>query len=211
MFEGLGETRVVTFRELLEKSGTSDVKAIGRYVSGFIAEMKPSSIVLHDYGLLFGLMGLFRLKRKGELTFPTRLTLFNGALRGFDVLKTRYVFRLQIMSWANFSQQVEKTGAVLDPGLEKHWGSVKHVYRQIIFGSLVEKAKRILGREKSIKFDLGIPIRLIYSTNDPFVLKEPLDLLQTDLGITDVHRVDYGHFPYSGPVEEIRKHFQDEG
>lgn len=205
LFEGRGDTRVVTLRDVLEKSGTSDVKAIGRYVSSLIAEIKPSSIVLHDYGLLFGLIGLLRLKRKQELTFPTRLVLFNGAMRGFDVLKTRYVFRLQFMNWATFARLAEKAGAVFDPSLEKYWGSVKHIYRQIIVASLLEKARRLWGREKQMHFDLGVPIRLIYSTNDPFVLEEPLDLLKADFGIKDAHRIDYGHFPYAGSVKEIRE------
>lgn len=195
LFDDSNTTVGVPLSESLKKSNSADIKNVAKYIAGRIIDERPQSIICHDFGVPLTLLALLRISRQDPLS-NTCLTLFNGAFRGFDVLKNRHPFALQFSSWKSVQSAALRSGAVVDPSLNVLHPQVKTLYRQVILQSLSEKLVPSRLRQPLVR-SLEIPIQLISSSNDPYIARSAIERLIKDFKVTNEIELPYGHFPYS--------------
>ncbi|WP_141732016.1 alpha/beta hydrolase [Oligoflexus tunisiensis] len=214
-FLGPGTT-VLTLHEVLEATRTSDMSTWGHFVAEEIRRLRPASIIAHDFGGVMALKALLELQER-KIRVHARLTLLNTAFRDFDVLKNPHPFLIQIAPWSLTSSMIKLSGGTVDPQLEPWYNMIRKVYRQVIVASLARKVQRKLySREKarlgSLDIDVGIPMQIIASTNDPYTSLDCLRSIQEDFLVPDLYTLEYGHFPYSSAncelVRELIEHFE---
>lgn len=197
-------TQILTFAEVLEKAPKADLLAMARIVSERILETRPEMLVVHDFGVATGLMGLIRARKRSNDVAP-RVVVFNGAFRGFDVLKAPHPFKVQVLKSADVLAGVAVAGGEADSRIEKLLPRVKAVYRQVILGSLISRAKAFLSPERPLGLDLGNQVLILASANDPFIPVENLKAIERDFKRTTFEQLDYGHFPYGGNTYVIKE------
>jgi len=173
-----------------------------------IESYKPDLIVMHDFGVILGILAILKIKKINN-EFNPKVVIFNGAFRGFNVLKATHPIRIQFMSYDSFQKEVLEQGGEVDPRFKEKFSTVKHVYRQVIVGSLLSLMSSIFKKKPTKKIDLGSEVLILASKNDPYIPFCCLQNIENDFNNTSLKRIDYGHFPYSGNIEEIKKQLLD--
>lgn len=198
--------RILSAAEVYESCPSADVREMSKVVTRAIADFEPHSIVCHDLGVSMTLLSLLRLRRRG-VWVNARVTLFNGALRGFNVLKANHVLRVQYWPVESAVREVKAHGGSVDPRLRKHYRRIRAMYRRMVVFSAIDWVTSLTHLEKAIGFlpgsPLGIPMQIIASPNDPFIPFEAIQQLRRDFHVQRFNVVPYGHFPYSGRRDRI--------
>lgn len=201
--------RIITVRELFANVNSSDPRELSKYVTNVIEEYKPRSIIAHDLGVVLSLLSLIRLSWK-KLQFNTKLTLFNGIVRGINLFKTRHLFRVQFMSVKSAIRELKSKGGKVDYQLSRYFPRIRALFRMVIIYGITEKLSDLFGIGELIGFSksvhrLKIPIQIIASKNDPYIPFESILRLKHDLKPAFFYELEYGHFPYSGDRAKITK------
>lgn len=201
-FKGDAENITVTFFDYIQNLKKADFKLMAKHVASIIEKNNPDYIVCHDFGVVVTLLALLRLKRK-NVTLKSKLTIFNGALRGFDVFYATHPFKIQIFNWQQVVNLATRGGAShVDTRLASYLPMIKSLYFKVIFFSLLEKVKNIFSTQQ-FNFDLGIDAQIIASENDPFIPFCAMEFIAQDFSIKNFNIENYGHFPYTGNKENI--------
>ena len=203
-FLGDKRHRVITFAEVLKNTPETNFLKSVNYVKEQIKATMPNSIVCHDFGTFLTLMALLKLKKE-KFPLEGKLTVFNGAFRGFDVTKATHPFKIQLMNYSKLKHVVEKGGACVDPSYEELLPRVKGIYRQIILMSLLNKFKGLFTSQKDLNIDLGLDVQIIASKDDPFVPFSCMDLMKRDFKNRRFITHNYGHFPYITGKQQLRE------
>jgi len=197
--------RILPIFEIFENCDSSDPRQMANYVADVIDSFRPDSIVAHDLGVPLTIMALLRISKRRPI--DTKVTLFNGALRRVDLFKANLPFRVQFMSRKRAIQEVEGAGGAVDLRLKKYLPRIRALYRYVILYGLTESITHTLGLDELIgnanKFPLKLPIQMIVSPNDPYIPYRSIKQLRDDCFAKRVVEVDYGHFPYSLPRDQI--------
>jgi len=194
----------LTFAEQLTRAKRGDLRQLARETSKVISEFKPDVLVLHDFGLTSGLLGLLRAQKRDPSIAP-RIIFFDGAMRGFDIFKTRHPLRIQMMNPKQIKAAVLKAGGSFDERLLHFIPEIKAIYRQAILVSLKEKWLKLLGRKTAQKWKVNTSSLIIASPNDLYTTPICLKFLAEDLEPKgEFVEMAYGHFPYSVDPAPIR-------
>jgi pimeloyl-ACP methyl ester carboxylesterase len=200
------EQRVISMREILDSTESSDPRELSRYVTEQIALEKPTSIVCHGMGVPLTLLALMRLKRKG-IELDTRLTVFNGPFRNVSLKRARHPWRMQFQPIKTVLREVERNGGDIDPELLPYASRIRQLFRLLILHRLAEKMTSVVGLDFLDAFPkragLKMPVQIIASPNDPYLPFETMQKLREDLQPDRYVEVEYGHFPYSGPAIQL--------
>lgn len=198
-----------TFADQLKQSKKGDLRQLARVTAKIISDMKPDVLVLHDFGVTSGLLGLLRAQKKVPTLCP-KLIIFDGAMRGFDVFKTPHPFWIQFMSPAQIKKGVLEAGGTFDEELLLYLSEIKAIYRQVIAVSLKEKWDNLLKKNLSQKWNVNAPSLIIASPNDMFTTPICLKYLAEDLvPKAKLIEIAYGHFPYSIGSAPLREAIND--
>lgn len=192
--------RIIPLWEVFENAQSSDPRVMSRYITEQIEREKPQSIIAHDLGVPMTLLSLMRLNRRG-LALDTRVTLFNGAFRKYDVFKANHPFRVQLMPARKCVEEIESRGGAVDLRLKRYLPRIRAMYRHIILFGLAERISSMFSLEDVIglkgRLRVRSPIQMIASPNDPYILMESIEQLRRDFPPERFTTVEYGHFPYS--------------
>lgn len=203
----------LTFAEQLKRAKKGDLRQLARVASQVIAEFKPELLVLHDFGLTSGLLGLLRAQKKDSSLAP-RIIFFDGAMRGFDIFETPHPFWMQMMSSAQIKEGVLRAGGSFDENLLAFISEIKAIYRQVIAVSLKEKLDSFLRKKTSQTWRVRAPSLIIASPNDLYTTPICLKFLSEDLEPeAKFVQIPYGHFPYSidpSPIREAMRLFLEQ-
>ncbi len=196
--------RFVSLAELLKETPRVGLREMSRTAATLIEAHRPESLVLHDLGVVVGLLGLLRARKRDPSIRP-KVTIFNGAFRGFNVFQATHPFKIQLLSFAAVAKIVRRAGGEMDPALEPMFGKIKKLYRQLITASVWERAQALTGFRRKLSIGLGNQVLILGSSNDPFIPASALKSLMEDLQGCRLETINYGHFPYAGDVDRIRK------
>jgi hypothetical protein len=198
--------RILSFREVLEGTASSDPRELSRFVTSQIEAFRPDSIVAHDMGVPLTVLSLLRLNKKGKF-LDTRVTFFNGSFRRVNLLKANHPFRIQVMSQKQAIREVESRGGQVDLGLTPYMGRIRAMYRLIVLYRLGETVGSWLGLDELVGFAdrrlLRAPIQVIASRNDPYIPFEAVRQLAEDVSALRFTERSYGHFPYTADRRAI--------
>lgn len=201
-----GNQRILTFREVLENSESSDPREMSRYVTREIEAFRPDSVVAHDMGVPLTVLSLLRLNKRGKF-LDTRVTFFNGSFRRVNLLKANHPFRIQFMTRKRAIREVESRGGSVDLGLAEHMGRIRAMYRLILLYRLGESLGSWIGLDDLVGFTdrsgLKAPIQIIASRNDPYIPFAAVEGLARDVSATRFVERAYGHFPYSADPRSL--------
>ncbi len=192
--------------EILAHTPSADPREMARYVTQQIEAEKPDSIVCHGMGVPLCLTALLRLKRRG-ISWDTRLTVFNGASRNVSLWRASQPIRMQWTSAKRIIREVESNGGAVDGRLLPYVPRIRAMYRLLILYRLADKMAARLGWDGVGRFPkrgLRLPVQIIASKNDPYLPFEAMEELGRDLNAERFVELEYGHFPYSLPVDQIR-------
>jgi hypothetical protein len=203
-FLGDKNHRIITFAEILKNTPKTNFLKSVNYVKDQIKAEKPNSIICHDFGTFLTLMALLKLKKE-NFPLEAKLTVFNGAFRGFDVLVATHPFKIQLMNYRKLKNVLQRAGAGVDPSYEELLPRVKNIYRQIILMSLINKFKDLFKTHKDLNIDLGLDVQIIASKDDPFVPFSCMDLIGRDFKHRRFLIESYGHFPYITGKKQLRE------
>ncbi len=159
-----------------------------------IAVREPATVVCHDFGGVFALLGMAKLAAKDALP-PCKVVVFNTAVYDFNVLVNRHPFKMQAATWENIERVARDLGTVADPAYATAMPRVRALYRRVIVASLVGMALPWARR----RIALGVPSLFLRSNDDPFIAPQTLDALADDVRFTRVATLNYGHFPHRHP------------
>jgi hypothetical protein len=183
--------------DYLEWSKEADIRKMASAVCLHLQKARPPILIMHDFGVTIGLMALLKLKKRGDY-FPQKIILLNGAFRGFDVLKSRHPFTMQIVGVPHIEQSMRLSGGTVDPRFKTHLSQIRQVYRQVILASLLFRWRK----PAPIPLNFACEVNLVLSQNDPYIPIEALHQLVEDLSTPanslTVTWHQYRHFPYSG-------------
>lgn len=198
--------RILSGYEILENSRSSDPQVMAEYVADLIESFGAESIVCHGMGVPLTLLALLRLSKQGKGS-DIRVTIFNGTFRTSDVVRSRYSWRLQFSTLKQAARLAERSGGSIDWRLGKHISNIRKMYRRMLVRGLVEQTGEWLGLSEVLgtdqRFPLKAPVQLIYSTNDPFLNVKRLRTIEGYLATKRSVDLDYGHFPYTAPREQV--------
>lgn len=199
--------RIITMREVLAHTESTDLKELARYIMQQIEIEQPTSIVCHDMGVPLTLLALLRLKQKGRVP-NARLTVFNGAFRNVSLLRARQPLRVQYTSLRKLIREVESYGGTIDLALLPYVPRIRAFFRKLILHRLADKVTSAVGLNYLGGFPrnagLKMPTQIIASPNDPYLPFEAMEQLRRDLDPEQFWEVEYGHFPYSVAATKIR-------
>jgi pimeloyl-ACP methyl ester carboxylesterase len=199
------EQKIVTFYEIFsENYRNKDFFDLVKGVQKVIKEFNPSVIMMHDIGVSFGLIAMMQLLRKKTELNARKIVIFNGAFRGFNVLRSTHPVRIQMMSYETFVREVARGGGEPDARLEKHYADLRHLYRQISYASITNLVSGLFVSREVNQVDLGCEILVIASRNDPYISFGCLQRIEKEFKNCKLVTSDYGHFPYAGNRDEIR-------
>lgn len=198
--------RIITMHEILAHTSGADPREMARYVTEQLEAEKPDSIVCHGMGVPLCLTALLRLKRRG-ISWDTRLTVFNGASRNVSLWRAKQPLRMQWTSTRRIIREVEAYGGAVDGRLRPFIPRIRAMYRMLILYRLADKMAARLGWDAMGRFPKGglrLPVQIIASKNDPYLPFEAMEQLRHDLEPERFVEMDYGHFPYSLPGDQVR-------
>ena len=179
-------------------------------IQTIIQEYKPDMIILHDLGVTLGLLALMKIMRNNDNTdFKPSIIIFNGAFRGFNILKASHPLKIQWMHYKSFKEQVEANGGQVDSRFESIYSDLQHLYRQLSIGSAMSLVSNFFKTRKPTKIDIKCPILILASPNDPYIPFNCLKLIERDFSNSVLKINHYQHFPYSGNVSAIREDISD--
>ncbi len=205
--------RIITIREIFANVSSSDPRELSKYVTSVIEEYKPQSIICHDMGVPLTLLSLIRLSWR-NFYFITKVTLFNGILRGINLLKTTHLFKAQFMTVRGAIKELRSKGGKVDFQLSQYFPRIKAMFRMILLYGISEKLSDLFGIGELTGFSkrvhyLKVPIQIIASRNDPYIPYESILRLKNDLKPIRFYELEYGHFPYSGEKRKIIELIED--
>lgn len=200
------DTVVLSLFDILKSTESNDLRDLARFVENHLEEGRPQSIICHDLGVPLVLMSLMRLERRG-LPVSARVTLFNGTFRPLKLKQSSNPLRAQWMPFDKAVREIEAYGGHLDERLKPFQTRVRALYRKLVWISLHQSVKRILGLEELTRIS-GKPltrskIQIIASPNDPYIPIEMVHQLRADVSAERLVEVPYGHFPYTIPSEKL--------
>lgn len=204
------ETKIISFIELFSEKYYKNrlLSDLIPALIDIILEFKPDQIVMHDMGVTIGILALIKA-RASSIFLINEIVIFNGAFTGFDVSKSNHPIRIQSMSYEEFANEIKKHGGKVDPLYKEHFTAIQVLYKQI-----AEKSKAKMAGSKTNhssfstmktgnKIDLGSPVLILASPNDPYIHFDCLEELKLTLANSHLKIINYGHFPYSGDINSI--------
>jgi pimeloyl-ACP methyl ester carboxylesterase len=189
---------------MLHAAAKSSISSMAKVAEEFLLHTRPDMLVLHDYGVTLGLLGLMRAQRK-DPTFVPRIVLFNGVLRTFNIWQARHPFWIQFTALERLKLLIQKQKADFDPALVDLYPEVKRIYRRVIFFGILTGIRKILRLKSAAPINLSPHILILASLNDPFIPAENLEELHRDLLNSKIEYIDYRHFPYCSTHADILK------
>ena len=189
--------------EQIRLAGKSDLKALGKVIAEEVLTLRPDAMIVHDFGLTTGLLGLIRARRK-DPSLKIKLVAFNGAMRGFDVFKSTHPFTMQLMTFEKLKKIMNAKGIEVDPYFENKMLEARALYRQVIAMSLISNFCSIFRKQTTLNIDSGDLALILASTNDPFIPFKCLELLKQDIKNSLLEKVEYGHFPYLNETPDLK-------
>jgi len=115
----------------------------------------------------------------------------------------------QLIYIHSFQKEVLGQGGEVDPRFKEKFSKIKYLYRQVIAGSLLSLMATPFKKKPTKTIDLGSAVLILASKNDPYIPFYCMQNIENDFSNTSLKRIDYGHFPYSGNIEEIKKELHD--
>lgn len=207
-FLGNERHRVIPFSEVLQNTKGLNFLNTINYVKEQIKIEQPNSIICHDFGTFLTLMALIKLKKE-NCHLRSKLTIFNGAFRGFDVLTATHPFKMQLINYKQLKDLIEKSGGHIDSAYIDLLPRVKGIYRQVILMSLINKLKALFSNLKNLNIDLGLDVQIIASKNDPYVPFSCMEQIKNDFKNQRFIEHNYGHFPYITASEPLRQYVHE--
>lgn len=207
VFPSEQNTKIIPLSEVLDNCPHNDLRLLAQSLEPIISSYQPDVIILHDFGVILGLLALTRMQKQG-VELKAKLVIFNGSFRGFNVYKTRHPFKIQLANFDLIKKKISKVGGELDESLRKHFSRIKKIYRQVILASTIGLIKNLFKKPASLNLNLGNDILIIASSNDPFIPMDSLHIIANDFKHTHMEIYDYGHFPYSADCQYLRSRIE---
>jgi len=196
---------VLGIHRVLSRASRAGIRECAKIVREELSLAKPDVLILHDFGVTFGLLALLGLKKQGG-HLPSKLIVFNGAFSGFKVWRSTHPLTMQVLASGKVERRIQLAGGELDSLLRGRWSSVKALYREVIVASLVEGVPGILGKSFPNPFaKMPIETLVLASSNDPFIPLENVRSLANMQPRSRLQISEYGHFPYSIATDDLRR------
>lgn len=205
LFTNCDQEEAFDVYDVFSKTKSNDIRELAKICAEKIFDFQPESLICHDLGVPMTLIALMRLKKKNQLP-DCKLTIFNGALRNFNVFKATHPIRIQFKTRNQIIKEIHNSGGEIGSDFDIVLPRFRKFYRKAILFSFLELFTRLFGQMKPLKIDLGIPIQMIQSANDPYIPQAALRQIEIDFDIQKIHKINYGHFPYSGNMNEINSY-----
>lgn len=194
----MGTPDVITLASLfMAAAPRTSFKALAQVAADRLLAQKPELVIAHDFGVTIAILALLKARKRSP-EFRPKVVLFNGALRGFRLHQAPHPLWAQVLSTKRIIARVKRAGGEFDPALAAQLSCVRALYRDVIKLSLLDQMQSIVKAPGPLNLTIGTSVRILGSSNDPYIPRAAIEQLATDLPGSILEWFEYGHFPYSG-------------